>query len=295
MKLFLLKFAKYSLVLFILLNLISFVVLETLSNSEFYKPQFVKNYDTKKEFDYVVLGSSLGLTTLDTKQIDTYFNSFGLNISMDDSFLNSHYLMLQHFYASNKKTKRLVLCLNYEDVSSSTYQLNNNDYRFITEIQHQNISDYYYENDTDHFKKLYLSKYFPIIGVSYYNYELFFPSILSLLHPKKHNKFDDKGNFLYPDTHPEKLNMVSIPKSITIKNKYFKKIYDFCEAKGIEMIVYQPPVYGKKISYENLPKDVQFINHSDLITNDLFYDMLHVNRKGRTFCTLAFCKEFNIP
>ena len=108
MKLFLSKIFVYFIGIFFLLNLISFLILENLSNSEFYKPQFIKNYNERSEFDYVVLGSSLGLTTLNTKEIDKYFNYSGLNISMDDSYLNSHYLMLQHFYESNKKTKKLI-------------------------------------------------------------------------------------------------------------------------------------------------------------------------------------------
>ena len=68
-----------------------------------YKNQFVKNGVKETEFDYVVLGSSTGLTTLDTKLIDEKMYTSGLNISMDDTSLSSHYLMLQYFLSLGKK------------------------------------------------------------------------------------------------------------------------------------------------------------------------------------------------
>lgn len=293
MKKFIIKIVVYSFLLFIFLNGVSFFILKNLSNSEFYKPQFVKNADIEDDFDYVVLGSSVGLTTLNTIQIDSTLGLKGLNISMDDTSLTTHSLMLNHFYKSNKTTKKLILCVTPWDLSANKYKLNNNDYRFLSEVDENYVSNHYCKMEKGIFKKLYLSKYFPIIGVSYYNFEIVFPSLLTLLNHKKHNKFDERGNFSYPDYGATKKNVKIKYENATLKNKYFNKIYTFCKSNNIELIVYQSPLLGKKINYIGLPNDVKFLNHSDLISNDMFYDDIHVNSKGRTFCTLAFCKEFN--
>ncbi len=291
MKKFIIKLSVYSFFLLIFLNIVSYLILENLSNSQFYKPQFVKNAKIGNKFDYVVLGSSVGLTTLNTKQIDSTFVLNGLNISMDDSSLNSHFLMLQHFYKCKKTTDKLVLCISPWDIIKEEYQLNNNDYRFLSDVNMDYISDYYYQMEPGFFKKLYLSKYFPIIGVSYYNFEIFFPSLLTIFNKKKHNKFDDRGNFSYPDYGTSKNDVKMKVEKVLLKNKYFNKIQTFCITNNIELIVYQAPLLGKKINYTNIPNGIKFINHSDFIDNDMFYDNIHVNSKGRTFCTLAFCKE----
>ena len=286
MKLFLLKFAKYSLVLFILLNLISFVVLETLSNSEFYKPQFVKNYDAKKEFDYVVLGSSLGLTTLDTKQIDTYFNSFGLNISMDDSFLNSHYLMLQHFYNQKKQAKYCVLAMNHWDLATKKPELSTNDYRFLPFVSEDFVYDYYSKLESGYFKPLAFSKYSPMIGVAYYNSEIFYRSLVAKMKPNKRNRFDEKGNYSYPVN----AGLKEIPfKTTTLKwnNPYVDKIKELCDAHNTKLIIYQAPIYKTKVVNSNTA--FTFVNHSDLLNNkNDFYNAIHVNKFGRKKVSAEF-------
>lgn len=291
MKKFIIKSSIYSFFVLIFLNIVSYFILERLNNSEFYKPQFVKNAKIGNKFDYVILGSSVGLTTLNSKQIDSTFELNGLNISMDDSSLNSHYLMLQHFYNCKKTTDKLVLCITPWDIIKEKYQLNNNDYRFLPNVNKDYISDYYYQMESSPFKKLYLSKYFPLIGVSYYNFEIVFPSLLTIFHEKKHNKFDDRGNFSYPDYATSKKEIKVKEESILLKNEYFDKIYAFCIKNNIELIVYQSPLLGKKINYIDISSDIKLINHSNFINNDMFYDNIHVNSKGRTFCTLAFCKE----
>ena len=293
MKKFIKKIIVYSFLLFIFLNGVSYLILKKLSSSEFYKPQFVKNANIENKFDYVVLGSSVGLTTLNTVQIDSALNLKGLNISMDDTSLTTHYLMLNHFYKCKKSTKKLILCVTPWDITSREYKLNNNDYRFISEVNKDYVSHYYYTMEKEYFKKLYLSKYFPIIGVSYYNFEIVFPSLLTIFNEKKHNKFDDRGNFSYPDYGTSKKEIKVKDENVLLKNEYFNKIHAFCLNNNIELIVYQSPLLGKKINYLNIPSGIKLINHSDLIDVNFFYDDIHVNSRGRTFCTLAFCKELS--
>ena len=105
MKQFLKSIGLYGLISFLFFNGIAFLCLFFLSKSSFYKPSFVKNGVVNNSFDYVVLGSSTGLTTLDTKLIDSVTGMKGLNISMDDinndffntSFKNDFRLQLLRF------------------------------------------------------------------------------------------------------------------------------------------------------------------------------------------------------
>ena len=112
MKKFIFKILVFGILFMVLANFLSYLVLFQLKKSNFYKPQFLANGVFQKNFDYVVLGSSTGLTTLDTKIIDSITGKKGLNISLDDSSLSSHYLMLQHFYKLDKKNKSLNFSSN---------------------------------------------------------------------------------------------------------------------------------------------------------------------------------------
>lgn len=289
MKRFLLKIGLYALLFFLAINLLAFSSLFFLGKSYFYKPQFVTNGVKESSFDYVVLGSSTGLTTLDTKQIDSLSGKKGLNISMDDSSLSSHYMMLEYFYSLGKKTDRLILAVTPWDLANEKPVLNNNDYRFLTYVREDCVSSYYQDIESGYFKKLWLSKYFPIIGVSYYNTELFYPSLVSMVQPKKRNQFDDRGNYCYPNQGgPKKKKEQVLP--LEFKNPYFAKIVAFCAAKKIELVLYQSPMYGTSVTLEN-SKGIQFINHADLfVTSDLFYDDIHVNAKGRMICSKKVSK-----
>ena len=66
MRKFLTKIAFYSFLILLLGNGVAFLSLYVLGKSQLYKNQFVKNGVAETHFNYVVLGSSTGLTTLDT-------------------------------------------------------------------------------------------------------------------------------------------------------------------------------------------------------------------------------------
>jgi len=290
MKQFLLKIAGYGLVSFLILNGIAFLCLYFLGNSNFYKPQFVKNGVFEKEFDYVVLGSSTGLTTLDTKLMDSITGKKGLNISMDDSALSSHYLMLRHFYALNRKTKCLVLAITPWDMAVTNPTLNVNDYRFLPYVNEEYVYEYYKSLEQTSFKVLTLSRYVPIIGMTYYNTELFYPSLLAALHPEKRNRFDDAGNYSYPNFGKPKKSENKIME-LELKNPYYKKIKQLCIDHKIQLILYQSPIF--KTSVVTVDNQYQkIINHSQLFQESImFYDNLHVNDKGRKICSEKFADE----
>lgn len=292
MRKFLIKIGLYALALFIVLNGIAFVSLYFLGKSNFYKPQFIKNGVKEQHFDYVVLGSSTGLTTLNTIAIDSALQTTGLNISIDDSSLNTHYLMLEHFYKTGKKTDKLILSITPWDVSSTKAKLNNNDYRFASEVRSDYIHAYYQEMEQGYFKVLTYSKYFPILAVSYYNTELFFPSISSVFSPEKQNRSDARGNYSYPDLNGKVTKGKRVKNKGEFKNPYFYKIQRLCEQNNTELVLYQSPLFNADLHYTAFPKHLKFVNHYNLVTEDCFYDDIHVNQKGRKICSEAFAQEW---
>jgi len=289
MKQFLKSIGLYGLISFLFFNGIAFLCLFFLSKSSFYKPSFVKNGVVNNSFDYVVLGSSTGLTTLDTKLIDSVTGMKGLNISMDDSSLNSQYLMLQHFINSNKKTKCLVLAVTPWDLKNASPKLNNNDYRFLPFVNRKYVYDYYSTLEPNFFKPLLYSRLVPLIGVSYYNTELFYPSVLSAINPNKRNRFDDMGNYSYPSNGlPNKLTSEEI--TLKINNPYFNKISNFCKSHNIKLVSYIAPIYKTKVVLGKF----KMVNHSNLINDsNMFYDDIHVNKIGRKICSIEFSKYLN--
>jgi len=286
MKKFLKTIGIYGLGIFVLLHLISFLCLYSLGKSCFYKQQFIKNGVSATPFDYVVLGSSTGLTTLDTKQIDSITGLKGLNISMDDSGLSAHYLMLQQFYAFGHTADKVVLCVRPDDLSDSKPVINANDYRFLPDARDENVKHYFSEMEGKDKWIYQFTSYVPLVGVSYFNSELFFPGILATLQPKRSNLFDDKGNYSYPVNKSASKQLGEIEEKtrrVDIQNPYYFKIVDFCKQNNIELIIYQSPIYNLKLIYNN---NVPLINHSSLFEDtSLFYDEIHVNKRGRRVCS----------
>lgn len=288
MKRFLLKTAGYLILIISIANLFSFSSLYFLRKSNFYKPLFVNNY-TQKHFDYVVLGSSTGLTTLNAFVIDSMTGMSGLNASMDDTSMGSQYVMLQQILKSGKKIDNCVLTISYVDAGNTTPTLSGNDYRFLPLVKENHIQEYYRGFDTIQARILSLSEWLPVIGVAYYNTEIFYPSLVTLINPKRRNRFDTKGNYVYPDQKKVKQRAAEGEK-ITFRNPFFYKIEELCRKNNIELIVYHPPVYKIKVIGE--VSGHQFINHSNLFSDSIyFYDNIHVNRRGRNLATQAFANE----
>lgn len=144
MRSFLRKLIIHLLIVVVLLNLIAFGSLWALRNASFYKPGFLINgFGKGTEFDYVVLGSSRGLTTLDTKLIDDSLKAKGINLSMDDTGIGSHYLMLKHFIESGYATGCVILNIEPWNSREKVSVLNNNDYRFAPFIYETYVHDYF--------------------------------------------------------------------------------------------------------------------------------------------------------
>jgi hypothetical protein len=286
MKKFLLKIAQYGFIALLLFNAIAWCNLYFLRNSSFYKPQFLYHEVKETNFDYIVIGSSIGLTGLNTIQMDSLIGTKGINLCIDDTGISSNYLMLQHFYNQKKQAKYCVLAMNHWDLATKKPELSTNDYRFLPFVSEDFVYDYYSKLESGYFKPLAFSKYLPMIGVAYYNSEIFYPSLVAKMKPNKRNRFDEKGNYSYPVN----AGLKEIPfKTTTLKwnNPYVDKIKELCDAHNTELIIYQAPIYKTKVVNSNTA--FTFVNHSDLLNNkNDFYNAIHVNKFGRKKVSAEF-------
>ncbi|WP_299123530.1 hypothetical protein [uncultured Winogradskyella sp.] len=289
------KKAGFILLVFISIStIISFGSLWSLRQSSFYKPSFLVNNVLEKEFDYIILGASTGLTTLNTRVIDSVLHTNGLNLSMDDTALSSQHLMLEHFLAQGKIVKFCVVAPSINDYDVKSNVLSGNDYRFLPYINTSYVSNHYNRYSSQSAKLLYGSKWLPILGVSYYNTEIFYPSLLALINPKKRNRFDEKGNYGYPNKNAKSRSITEFKElPISFQNIYLEKISDLCKLNNIKLICYFSPINAKKVVTET--DDYTILNHSDLLKNtSFFYDDIHVNYKGRQISSEAFANDFKL-
>jgi len=288
MREFILKLLKYSLLALLLINVVAFVSLFCLRKSEFYKPSYLINhFEENTQFDYIVLGSSRGLTTINTKQIDKNIGSRGVNLSIDDTGLPTHRLMLEHFYTNNFKTKKVILTLDRGSFKKGEIKINDNDYRFLPFISNDYVHDYCLKYEKGIIKKLSYSKYFPFLGLSFYNAELFFPSIITIFDRKRRNRFDDYGNYQYPAGSKLNSNNKLVTDEAEISNPMVMDLKRLCEENNSELILYIAPIYKTKLIIKN-DIGIKIINHVDIVeSSDNFYDHIHVNQEGREITTKA--------
>lgn len=293
MRLFFKKISFFFIGFLLLAYFISCGSLWVLRQSNFYKPAFLANSIKQTNFDYIILGASTGLTTLNTELIDAEQNLKGVNLAVDDTALSSQYLMLQHFLAEGKNTKYCILAPSVSSYNSKTKDVSDNDYRFLMYVNRPYVYNYFNQFSGIKAKTLSYSKYMPAIGVSYYNAEVFFPSVLGLIKPKRRNRFDVNGNYTYPYTKSESQPIVLFKKMpVKFSNSYVKKIKDLCELNNIKLICYMTPMEGTLATIES--SDYYVINHSNLLKDkQYFHDAIHVNTLGRKKASMQFSKDLN--
>ncbi|MGY5352959.1 hypothetical protein ACXGQW_10445 [Wenyingzhuangia sp. IMCC45533] len=293
MKKFLLSTFKYSFICLFLVNAIAFSANYFLKKSSFYKPSFLVNtFDKRASFDYIVLGSSRGLTTIDTKQVDDKLMTNGLNLSMDDTDLKAHLLMFKHFISHHYKTRYCILNLDIQSFSSSKSTLGNNDYRFVPFSSYEYVQNHYFNYEQNALKPLYSSSYIPFLAYAYYNLELLPAAIIGGLKPLYRNRFDDRGNYSYPSIQKKLVVKNTITTNKTITNPILSEIQNLATENNIKLIIYIAPILNKSISVSG-EYAFSIINHSDSIVKpSLFYDDIHVNKKGRKKATTVFINNF---
>jgi len=283
------------LIVFVLCNLLSYISLIGLRNSSFYKPSYITNLNTNPNYDYVVIGASTGLTTLNTTVIDSLTNLHGFNLAIDDTSMSSHYLMLQHAIAEGFNFDYVILATSTSSYLEESKSISDNDYRFLSFVNRQYVQDYFAKFKGFDASVSKWSKYLPVLGVAYYNTEVFYPGLISIVDADRRNRFDSSGNYTYPEINYNQAEIISRKQmKISFESGYLKKIQELCESENIKLITYFSPMKKWKINYDSTSIDFQAINHSDLLNyHELFYDDIHVSTKGNYICSTAFAEEFN--
>lgn len=289
------RFIKKIVILFLscvaLVSLISYASLYALKKSAFYKPSYLSQHVERSNYDYIILGASTGLTTLNTELIDALGQINGINLAMDDTSLATQYLMLQHFLYEGKSTDYCILAPSVFDFDVTENIMSGNDYRFMMFNDRDYVQNHYNAFEGTEAKTLKLSKWIPAIGVSYYNVEILYPALQAVVKPEKRNRFDVNGNYVYPLSSVDDQKISSVKDfELAFENPWLSKFEALCQANNIELIYYISPMQGYRAlvnSHSN-----QVINHSDVLRNKkYFYDDIHVDRKGRNVVSELFAER----
>ncbi|MCP4522410.1 MAG: hypothetical protein GY827_12075 [Cytophagales bacterium] len=293
MKRFLLKSSLYLGIFVLIVNMIGWVGDISLRKSKLFKPSFLlNNYDNQQRFDYFLLGSSRGLTTIDTKQVDDSLGTNGVNLSMDDTDLKTHLLMLKHFFANGYKSNYCILTLDHQSFTKTQQKLGDNDYRFAHFISQNHVREHFDEYETTSLTPIKNSAYLPFLKYSYYNLQLVPSALLATVRPNKRHRYDEAGNYTYPKKGiPKKEKITFEEKVVKITNPLVKEAMQICERNNTELIIYVAPYKGKSLKI--VDPNTYVINQSSSIQEShLFYDFLHVNSDGRVVATDFFIQDF---
>jgi hypothetical protein len=261
----------------IALQVISFMLLFSFRNSNFYKPGYAFRNSTN-QYDFVILGSSRGLTSIDTKYLSQRIGQKGFNFSLDDSHIGTHELMLEHLIWN--KIKLDTLFLVYENSSEVVKKISSNDYRFLPFVH--TAHTYGYLRVMKETELLRASQYFPFAGLGYYNIELLFPSLLSFLKPNYRYHYDEYGDYSYPNRGSRLGEAGDKTAELNFNNVQLNRMYDRCSQEGIQLIILISPSFKTTFTYVGDYKKFNVIDLSQSVTDSTyFYDQLHLNSRGK--------------
>lgn len=288
MKKFIYKLIAYIVVLFILLNIMSLGVFAVHRNASLFKPSFVvNNLDSTSKFDYIVLGSSIGLMGVNTHIIDSICMTNGVNLAMEGSGFHTNYAMLRLFLDQGCKTSTVILSLDVCRPSLLYDEFRNSDFQFIPFFNRQQVYNIYrnHEKNIKSSSLMSMSRYLPIVSVAYYNAQMFYSALLAIKDLDKRHNFDKKGNYSYPNTHIAKSNKQELEiEDVNLKNISVLAIENICKDNNIELIYYLAPKYNcTSVLDHRSSKDRKFVNFRDIFNDkeEFFYDIVHVNKSGR--------------
>lgn len=292
MKRFIGRVAAYLILLLALGSAVTAIASYFLGKSYFYKPNFIVNYlPTASHFDYVIAGSSRGLTTIDTEKVDQLLEKKGVNISMDDTGLPSQVLMIKHFFESGHQSDFCVLTLDLGHMESSEEKINDNDYRFVSYSDRPYVWEYFKKYEKGIIRPLTLSRFLPVIAFSYYNLELFWSALFSAVKPTYMNRFDSKGNYFYPDLAADLKVEQNTTVETELSNPILEELEYYLKSKNSKLIIYIAPYLGTEVVLSP-STSFEVINHSAALESpSLFYDLDHVNSIGREKATELFSGE----
>ena len=280
------------LIIFILI-FIPFHAVHVLNKSSFFKTNYVEQL-SGSSFDYIILGSSRSLTSLNTNQIDSLLSLNGFNASLDDQNIVGSAMMLEHLLANDIEFKVCVLSLDNGDYERGLDIASANSYRWFSLVKRKYIAEYYERFDDLSSKVMVASKIWPGFAFWHNNKKLVPAYLLSYLNERYHHKYDQRGNFSYPVLSGKRLSGRHSKKIMLVgkSGAAIQRIQSICAENEIDLIVYIPPYLDAELE---LSQSGNIINHSSLFfgADSLFYDRTHVNSVGRKLTSDHFAFDLS--
>jgi hypothetical protein len=199
-------------------------------------------------------------------------------------------MMLEHFIASGLKTKRCIISIDKHIQTDDEFSMN--EFYFLPFIDKDYVYNSFKSREHGYFKVRTYSRYFPILGLAYYNQQLFFSSLISTVKPHYRHHFDKKGNSGYPVAVAPFVQNPKTCDTIVYLNASFRNIEKICKEHGIQLIWYLPPHWDNSLIDNDLCEGRIIINNRRLFENvetKYMHDAVHVNVIGREIATIALC------
>jgi hypothetical protein len=289
MKKFLKKLFVFSVITIVGLNLFGLFLDYTVQKSNLFKICIAQHGNLP---DNIILGGSRALTGIKAEELSKLTGEKWYNLAMDDTGIAYHLLFFKILSAKKKHLKRIVLEYynsNKKNKTEQFYYIRKNEYQFLPFINSIPEIDKFLRNKDEYL----VYKYLPIAKYIYFNTELFYPALLLLVKPKFRYKFNEFGDFTYPNIINEELKMDRKRSSVQLNfnNLDLKDLSKKCKSNQIDLYSITAPIYNS-YSKQKFPfKHYNFIN----LTNDYtdFYDRIHVNDKGSKKLTKAIIDVLN--
>lgn len=285
---FLKRILLYLFVAFFVVETISFIIVYTLLNSQFYKNFDIYNDPKVREANLLILGSSRGLTTINTQLLEDSLNTKAYNLSMDDTRISLHRVLLELVIQNTAIPDSIILVY---DESKNLNKKSGNDHRLLPLIHHNRVVFEYYKKYYGSWQA-YLYNALPFLYLGKYNIDLLFPSIFALKDNTYKYRANQYGDYMYPvSSNTDDQNKYTEKHvSLSCENPEFIKIREICNEYDISLIVYLAPILSQKqtLSCPN----VIVINHSQLFSSHKeMYDVQHVNPMGRDRATIQLIHD----
>lgn len=273
-KKFLFKLTFVVILIFVILNLLALVLDYNIRKSNIFKVNIIFNQDLPKN---IILGSSRSLTGINTKVLSDKTNEKWYNLAMDDTRNETHYLFYKLLCEVGKKPRNILIQYDQDNIEIDSITFFGNDYQLLPFINNSVTIDEYFKSKNNYF----FYKYFPIFKYIEFNNELFFPSLLLLIKPNYQHRFDEFGDYNYPnDMILSEKSMEVSEKRVLLKNEIMVDFLDRSEADSFNLIVFTAPIYRTNVVCDTIIK--RYKDFSSLYSSNLnFADEFHISNNSK--------------
>lgn len=278
----------YSIIIFIALNLVALILDAHIRCHTIFKSNLIFN---QLEANSLILGSSRALTGVGAKQLTTSTKEQWYNLSIDDTPVETHLLVLELLIEKGNTPNCLLLQFDESKEKGDYTKIHDRDYQFLPYAYYDNglLWEYMKYKQNGFGALLYL---IPILKYAYYNTELFFPAVGLIFNPNYHHRFDESGDYSYPVVTTFVSTCTSRElKIINLQNKILARINSLCVENDIRLFVFTAP-YRCQTADIVPNKEIFYYNYSTIFNEDsYFYDEMHINDLGKDAFTQIILKE----